>query len=200
MLSPVRYAISMSHLSLPGSSAWSSHFSISHTTTAVKRLLYAYTSPSTALNQNVSEKVYARAPVMALASTATNCARVRISPFSPTSLRAKWLMVQNRNMMQAALKSALIVLTMRATMVGSSTSCVKRLAVSMKKGAPGGCPTSSLYAVVMNSGQSQKLAVGSIVLQYTKAAMANAIQPIRLSTSLNCFIGSVELFYLFIYK
>ena len=36
---------------------------------------------------------------------------------------------------------------------------------SMKKGAPGGCPTSSLDAVVMNSGQSQKLAVGSMVEQ-----------------------------------
>jgi hypothetical protein len=36
---------------------------------------------------------------------------------------------------------------------------------SMKKGAPGGCPTSSLYPVVINSGQSQKLAVGSMVMQ-----------------------------------
>ena len=58
----------------------------------------------------------------------------------------------------------------------------------MKKGAPGGCPTSNLNAVVMNSGQSQKLAVGSIVLQYTKAAMAKAIHPMRVSISLNCFI------------
>jgi hypothetical protein len=40
----------------------------------------------------------------------------------------------------------------------------------------------------MNSGQSQKEAVGSMVEQYTTAAMANVSQPIMLSTILNCFI------------
>ena len=45
------------------------------------------------------------------------------------------------------------------------------LPVSMKKGAPGGCPTSNLNAVVINSGQSQKLAVGSIVLAIVLLAL-----------------------------
>ena len=48
----------------------------------------------------------------------------------------------------------------------------------MKKGAPGGCPTSSLKEDVINSPQSQKLAVGSIVIRYTTAAMAKTIQPV----------------------
>ena len=47
-------------------------------------------------------------------------------------------MVQKRNMIQAALKSALITFTILATNVGSLTNWVNRLAVSMKKGAPGG--------------------------------------------------------------
>ena len=60
------------------------------------------------------------------------------------SLRVKWVMLQKRNMMVVALSSALIVLTMRATFDGLLTNCEKRLAVSMKKGAPGGWPISSL--------------------------------------------------------
>jgi hypothetical protein len=102
-------------------------------------------------------------------------------------------MLQNRNIIHAAENSALMIFTIMATLVGSSVNCEKIFPVSMKKGAPGGCPTSSLNAVVMNSGQSQKLAVGSIVQQYTTAAMAKAIQPIKVSINLNCFIS---LFYL----
>jgi hypothetical protein len=100
-------------------------------------------------------------------------------------------MLQKRNMIQAAENKALIMFTIIATLVGSSVNCENRLPVSIKNGAPGGCPTSSLNAVVINSGQSQKLAVGSIVLQYTKAAMAKATHPKRVSISLNCFIMSV---------
>ena len=65
--------------------------------------------------------------------------------------------------MQAAESSALIVFTILATCVASLAKWEKMLAVSAKKGAPGGCPTSSLKPVVINSGQSQKLADGSIV-------------------------------------
>ena len=54
------------------------------------------------------------------------------------SLRVRCVMVQNRNMMQVALSSALIMLTISATCVGSLANCEKRLAVSMKNGAPGG--------------------------------------------------------------
>jgi hypothetical protein len=38
--------------------------------------------------------------------------------------------------------------------------------MSWNTGFPGGCPTSSLYDDAMNSPQSQKLAVGSIVERY----------------------------------
>ena len=54
------------------------------------------------------------------------------------SLRVRWVMVQNRNRMHDADSSALMVFTIRATCVGSLTNCEKRLAVSMKNGAPGG--------------------------------------------------------------
>ena len=81
------------------------------------------------------------------------------------SLRARWEIVQNKNIIQVADNSALIVFTIRATWVASLAKCEKRLAVRAKNGAPGGCPISSLSPIVMNSGQSQKLAVDSIVEQ-----------------------------------
>ncbi len=37
--------------------------------------------------------------------------------------------------------------------------------IIIKNGAPGGCPTSSLKEVVINSPQSQKLTVGSMVIK-----------------------------------
>ena len=43
----------------------------------------------------------------------------------------------------------------------------------------------------MNSGQSQKLAVGSIVMQYVKAAIANASHPTRLLILLYCFMNYI---------
>ena len=60
------------------------------------------------------------------------------------SLRTRCVMVQNKNRMHAALISALMMLTMRATVAGLSAKREKKLPVSMKNGAPGGCPTSSL--------------------------------------------------------
>ena len=56
-------------------------------------------------------------------------------------------------------------MTITATLEGSEANCVNKLAVNMKKGAPGGWPTSNLYAEEINSPQSQKLAVGSIVIR-----------------------------------
>src|SRR5574344_296366 len=98
------------------------------------------------------------------------------SSLSTMSFRTKWVTLQNRNKMQKALIKALIVFTILATLLGSEVSCVKKLATSIKNGAPGGCPTSSLYPVVINSGQSQKLAVGSLVEQETNAAIKNIVQ------------------------
>ena len=58
--------------------------------------------------------------------------------------RVRCVMLQNRNKIQVADNNALIVLTIFATCVASLVNCEKRLAVSMKNGAPGGCPISSL--------------------------------------------------------
>ena len=79
-----------------------------------------------------------RAPTIPDASMAI-ILLVVISFQSPMmSLRAKWVMVQKRNMMQTALRSALIVFTIFATCVVSLAKCVKKLPKSMKNGAPGG--------------------------------------------------------------
>ena len=58
--------------------------------------------------------------------------------------RVRWVILQNKNRIQVAESSALIVFTIRATCVGSLVNCEKRLAVSMKNGAPGGWPISNL--------------------------------------------------------
>ena len=49
------------------------------------------------------------------------------------------------------------------TSSGVGASMVNMRMITMKNGAPGGCPTMSLSAQAMNSPQSQKLAVGSMV-------------------------------------
>jgi hypothetical protein len=67
-------------------------------------------------------------------------------------------------------------LIMNGTFSGA-TNAEKTRAMSMNKGAPGGCPTSSLYADAMNSPQSQKGMVGSRVMKYTAVAMKNINQP-----------------------
>jgi hypothetical protein len=84
---------------------------------------------------------------------------------------------------------------MSATFSGPANS-EKKFAVSMKKGAPGGCPISSLLPESMNSGQSQKLAVGSTVVQYVIAAMRNVNHPSVLFKNLNCFIISMVFCFL----
>ena len=60
------------------------------------------------------------------------------------SFLVRWVTVQKRNMIVVALNRALMVLIMRATSDGLLAKCEKRLAVSIKNGAPGGCPISSL--------------------------------------------------------
>jgi hypothetical protein len=49
---------------------------------------------------------------------------------------------------------------------------------TINRGAPGGWPTSSLYAAVIYSPQSHKLAVDSIVSKYTIVAVAKMPHPI----------------------
>jgi hypothetical protein len=60
------------------------------------------------------------------------------------SFFTRWVILQKRNKIQAALIRALMVLTIRATWLGSLVNWLNKLAVSIKKGAPGGWPTSSL--------------------------------------------------------
>ena len=126
----------------------------------------------------------------------TMCAALSTTPPGHSSLRARCVMLQNRNSIHPAENRADMRFTIIAAFDGSSVKSVKKLPINMKKGAPGGWPTSSLYAVVMNSGQSQKLAVGSIVEQYVKAATAKISQPTMLLTSLYCFISGVRCFFM----
>ena len=87
-------------------------------------------------------------------------------------------MVQNRKRMVKALASAdntFIVFATASTLLPANR--VKNLPRIMKNGAPGGCPTSNLKAVAINSPQSQKEAVGSIVRRYVIAAIRKTNQP-----------------------
>ena len=73
-------------------------------------------------------------------------------------------MVQNSSRMVAALSSADIALTHFDTSVTSPpANSVANRATRMKMGLPGGWPISLLKPCAINSGQSQKLAVGSMV-------------------------------------
>ena len=74
MLRPIRKAISTIQRRAYGSSARSYQTVMSQNTTAVNREDIAYTSPSTAENQNVSEKAYTSAPTRPEPKMATACA------------------------------------------------------------------------------------------------------------------------------
>ena len=71
---------------------------------------------------------------MPLASMAISFEVVSSLQLFSTSLRVRCVIVQNSTRMVVAESSALIVLTM----LGSLTKWLKRLAVSIKNGAPGG--------------------------------------------------------------
>lgn len=82
--------------------------------------------------------------------------------------------------------SALMAFTSTAACI-LSPKRVKMRANSWKVGFPGGCPTSSLYDDAMNSPQSQKDAVGSMVLRYVNADTTKANAAAILFHSLNVF-------------
>ena len=86
--------------------------------------------------------------------------------------------------------NALIALTATAAWE-LSTNIVKNLAMSWNTGFPGGWPTSSLYDEAMNSPQSQKEAVGSIVERYVKAAMTNTATDTMRFQSLNFLLSII---------
>jgi hypothetical protein len=97
-------------------------------------------------------------------------------------------MVQKRNRIVNALASADNAFTHIATCEVSDAKRLKKCPISMKNGAPGGCPTSNFQALEMNSPQSQKEAVGSIVRRYVAAAMAKTTQPQSVFQSLKFLI------------
>ena len=93
------------------------------------------------------------------------CGRVSASSLLWYERRARCVIDQKRNRIVAALASADIELIIMATCAGLGAKIANRREIIMNRGAPGGCPTSSLYEVAMNSLQSQRLAVGSIVIR-----------------------------------
>ena len=85
---------------------------------------------------------------------------------------------QNIKRMVNELEIAESALIHTATDSGAAKK-LKRRPSTMNNGAPGGCPTSNLYAAVMYSPQSHKLAVDSIVIKYTVLAIRKTSQPSR---------------------
>ncbi|MNL18429.1 hypothetical protein D3C87_1395730 [compost metagenome] len=82
------------------------------------------------------------------------------------NLDARAVMVQNKNIMVAALKMAELKLIHQATLLVSPMASRENILPIIKyRGAPGWWPTSSLLEAARNSPASQKLSVGSIVSQ-----------------------------------
>src|ERR1700744_134878 len=112
------------------------------------------------------------AKILALSSTV---------PIGASIFFAKRVMVQNKNKMENELHKPLITFIIIAALeVSPKANMEKKRAINRKKGAPGGWPTSNLYEQAMYSPQSQKMAVGPIVEQYVKVAMAQISQPTML--------------------
>src|SRR5580698_9804832 len=149
------------------------------------------TMPSTAENQNESEKVKASAPTAPAPMMAMVFSRLTGSPFVTSSFVARRVMVQKRNRMVNPLLIAESRLTCTAA-CGSPTaalifppkSIINSRPSRIKSGAPGGWDISSRYAQGMNSPQSQKLAVASRVRIKTVQAIAQTIHPDMLLTFL----------------
>ena len=93
-----------------------------------------------------------------------------ISPFERSvfvfkaTFLANKVMDQNINMIDNELLMAETLLIQTATFIGSAKKENNR-PIIINNGAPGGWPTSNLYAVVTYSPQSQRLTVSSIVIK-----------------------------------
>src|ERR1044072_8626606 len=103
----------------------------------------AYTSPSTALYQKESQKVYARAPTTPAAMIVNSCCLVMGPVFLTMILRAKCVIDQNRNKIVKPLASAFIKLTASAGASGRLPNnqpkhTMNILPINTKSGAPGG--------------------------------------------------------------
>ena len=95
--------------------------------------------------------------------------------------------------MVSAEQIAFIAFTATAACI-LSPNMVKKRANSWNTGFPGGCPTSSLYEEAMNSPQSQKEAVGSMVNRYVTAAITNTAAAVSLFHNVN-FLLSINFYY-----
>ena len=140
------YAMSIRYLSEWGWSARFSHLRMSQNTRAVQNDEKAYTSPSTAENQNVSLHVYASAPQRPDPKMTSILTR-GISVASSLTMRrlTRCVTVQKSRSMVAAESNADMMLTISATLdMSPKAKLTKNLAASMKIGLPGGWPTSSL--------------------------------------------------------
>src|SRR3712207_3363794 len=98
--------MSTSHRLAAAGSLMRSQRRAAHTTNAVNSDDKAYTSPSTAENQNESEKAYDREPTTRAASTPKVWAGWSPVSAAGASLRASSVIVQNRNRRAKALKRA----------------------------------------------------------------------------------------------
>ena len=100
----------------------------------------AYTSASTAEYQKVSENAYARAPVKP-APVMIMISEIDQELSFITILAARLVILQKRKRMVNALASADIIFILMATFEVLPAKRVKKRPSSIKKGAPGGCPT-----------------------------------------------------------
>src|SRR5690606_2548674 len=160
-------SISTSHRSDCGSSARTSHFKIAQNTTAVQSDDIAYTSASTAENQNVSVKAYASAPTApeAIIINICNVLSAAFRSLPTNTLRASAVIVQNRKRMVKPLQTAEPTFIQNAIFVGSPSARFENTFSTIKKsGAPGWCTICILYAEAMNSPQSHQLTVRSTVI------------------------------------
>ena len=131
-------------------------------TSAVNNEDNAYTSPSTAENQKLSLNVYANAPTAPAPMTAHRSAVLASPEGSAIIFFAKCVMLQKRNkMVNELLRCRERISEDRGRLRRGENH--QETGEEHEEGGPGGCPTSSLNADAMNSPQSQKLAVGSMV-------------------------------------
>jgi hypothetical protein len=107
-------------------------------TSAVTSEEIAYSSPSTAENQNVSENAYASAPNIPLPMIAGTCFDSRALSFTNT-FRTRWVMVQKRNKIANALHRADRMFIINAALeVSPPAKSVAILPIIINRGAPGG--------------------------------------------------------------
>ena len=133
------------------SSAFSLHSSMSHTTIAVKNVLKAYTSASTALNQWLSVNAKVSAPTAAPPKPTNPSPIVMICP-------RQWVttftIIRYNSITANALAKGDMTFTRKA--ISSLIGSIEKIRPKRrKKGLPGGCGTPNVCETAMNSPQSQ---------------------------------------------